>query len=1492
MIKFTPYLLLVAGLTAMGIVNYQAHQSAFVTQVTSNKTLKQLKKEAKQDGIDRAIAWDYDLTKEPGTGRVPVEKLMEARKVRDQIIAIKKINPLAPVSGITWEERGPNNVGGRSRVAWFDLGDAANGYKKVWAGSVGGGLWYTNDITASSPTWVKVNDFFDNIAVTAFAQNASNPSVMYFGTGEGWFNGDAIEGLGIWKSTNGGASWTRLTSTANFAYVQDLQLDDAGNLYASLRARLGTQALGIQKSVDGGNTWTQVLGSPVLGPSSRGADLEMAPNGDMYATIGFFATGRIYRSSRSVHGINTGNLGTWEDITPDPSTNAVPILSSTDAYDRIELAVSPSNSNVVYAIFEGNGTQNASQIKQYDASTNTWSSKSVPTIIDQGNNSNFTRGQAWYDLIAAVDPQNSNSLYIGGVDALRSDNNGSSWSQKTTWSLYAATGYTSAQNVHADHHAITYAPGSSSRMVLGTDGGIDYTADADNATPGVYPTFARKNSGYNVTQFYAVANHPTNPNFFLAGAQDNGSHRFTAAGMNSTTQVTGGDGAFCHIDQNEPNIMITSYVYNNYYVSTNGGTSFTSRSKNNSGGFINPSDYDDYANILYAGNSAGTYFRWLSPATDGASTSVSVTNFAGGSVTHVSVSPNISNRVYFGTNNGRVIAVDAANTGAAKTGTLVWNSGISGSISCIAIDPANEQHMLVTFSNYGVNSVWETNNGGASWTSVEGNLPDMPVRWAIFDPRNNDHALLATEMGVWSTNNLNGASTAWDPTNSGLANVRVDMLQYTPGTGVLSAATHGRGLFTAQVPARTTPDINFQFAKSVAAEATSGFADCRKYTDYLLYLTISKAPVGDANVTVQIGAGTTATLGQDFQISTNGNFASPSMTTTFASGSSTSKAITLRVYDDTQVEGEEVINLSYTLSGSTDAVTGAGAQTMSITLPDNDVVPSGGGIATATVGTYDVGYVMPFRSDYTDAKIQMLYTAAELTAAGLGAGTITQIGFEVVTKNSVGSYDNLTIKMKQTSTPNFNTSPALESGLTTVFTAASYYNQVGINDFLLQTPFVWDGTSNILVEMCFDNDITNPSAGGGADYVKTTITGTTDNSSSNRMAIWKRENDNSCDGLTTTGTLFTGGGNNYYRPVMRFRGNASGSVNIAAAVNTNNTYYFGPFADIYIYNPAGNEILARLRNLTAHDYGCTEVRIDRAGNSSKAFWNNTTANYIADKTFFIIPTNNTPSGSYEITLYYTDAEVQGWQTATGQNWSSSMMVKTAASISSYTPGSVPANQVEVNASPVRGTFGTGRSIMAQFNSSLSGFGVGVPDATLPVSWLDVTAKALADHNLISWTVGSEQNNNRFDVQLSRDGNSFTTLGSIRSRGNTNSSRVYNFKHLKPEAGINYYRILQVDADGKSSMSKVVSVRSSASANARPFVFPTLATSSITLNMGELVTAPVQWELFSSDMRLLKRSANLSNFVQTSIDISTLPAGTYFLRVSKNGTQQSLKFVKQ
>ena len=134
----------------------------------------------------------------------------------------------------------------------------------------------------------------------------------------------------------------------------------------------------------------------------------------------------------------------------------------------------------------------------------------------------------------------------------------------------------------------------------------------------------------------------------------------------------------------------------------------------------------------------------------------------------------------------------------------------------------------------------------------------MPVRWAMFDPRNGDWAIIATELGVWSTDNINGASTDWDPTNSGLANVRVDMLQYRSSDRTILAATHGRGMFTAVVPNVTTPDINFASATSNVTEQTTASSSCRNYRDYTVVMTIANPPTGDATVTVNIQGGNTA----------------------------------------------------------------------------------------------------------------------------------------------------------------------------------------------------------------------------------------------------------------------------------------------------------------------------------------------------------------------------------------------------------------------------------------------------------------------------------------------------------------------------------------------------------------------------------------------------------------------------------------------------------
>ncbi len=387
----------------------------------------------------------------------------------------------------------------------------------------------------------------------------------------------------------------------------------------------------------------------------------------------------------------------------------------------------------------------------------------------------------------SVDPKNAATLIVGGLDLYKSTTYGSGWTQLSHW-----YGGASLPNVHADQHVNIYRPNSSDTVLFGNDGGVYLATNMSSS-----PTFYEKESNYNTTQFFSCALHPSKGrSYALAGSQDNGSQKFTKGGINETTEVTGGDGAFVHIDQNDPKYQFTSYVFNQYRRSSDSGVTFTNfnfDATSANGKFINPTDYDNSTGNMYCTWSSGNYAIWLNAKTTASFTAVGA-GFSG-QVSTITVDENTANRVWFGTDNGKVYYVNNAATSPSVANVTGAGWPTSVTISSIAIEKGNASHILVTLSNYGITSVWESTNTGSTWTSVEGNLPDMPIRWGMFSPLGGDSALLATELGVWSTSNLNGGSTDWQPTNTGLANVRVDMLQYRSSDSMVIAATHGRGLY-------------------------------------------------------------------------------------------------------------------------------------------------------------------------------------------------------------------------------------------------------------------------------------------------------------------------------------------------------------------------------------------------------------------------------------------------------------------------------------------------------------------------------------------------------------------------------------------------------------------------------------------------------------------------------------------------------------------------
>ena len=404
---------------------------------TKSAQFEKREEENKTENVRERALQEFEKTKDPTTGTVPKERLLEAKKV------IKGLrNARSPIPNIAWTERGPNNVGGRTRAIFFDKRDATN--NTVFAAGITGGLWKTTNFKAATPTWTMVDDFFQNMAISAMVQNPTNPMIMYFGTGEG-YDGDN-RGLGIWNTTDGGTTWMQLPSTNNvqFHFVQDLLIDKNGHLYASTGGATTGGNGGIKKSVDGGNTWNNVLGT-------IGADLELAQDGSIYASIGFQNTGvegTVWKSNFNTHAGNTGNQSTWTNITP----------AGHGKFERIEIALAPSDANRIYLLCEGENSNDVTKMFRSEVGGSNWISLNVPTICDQGDNAPFTRVQAWYDLIAVVHPTIPDHLYIGGIDALRSFDKGATWTQITDWAnnVSACNLANQPQNVHADHHMYVF----------------------------------------------------------------------------------------------------------------------------------------------------------------------------------------------------------------------------------------------------------------------------------------------------------------------------------------------------------------------------------------------------------------------------------------------------------------------------------------------------------------------------------------------------------------------------------------------------------------------------------------------------------------------------------------------------------------------------------------------------------------------------------------------------------------------------------------------------------------------------------------------------------------------------------------------------------------------------------------------------------------------------------------------------------------------------
>lgn len=641
----------------------------------------------------------------------------------------------------------------------------------VYLGAAQGGAWKTTD---GGVNWTPLTDGQDSLAVGAIAIDPSNTNVVYVGTGEANQSCDSHYGVGVLKSLDGGSTWTTLgasvfqnTSIGKIVVhptdgMTVYAANGSGTAGFSCYGQLGT--FGVWKSVDGGASWIQVLGSAQIGSNKAVQDLVRSPSdpNTLYAAV-------------NGSGIwKTTNAGTtWTKLAGG--------LPTTDI-SRFDIGVDPGNASVLYALVARSSTgAERGTYKSINAGTtwialpnqsgscHYWNFQDICTY--SGNSS----GQCWYDL--AIEVQPGGAVWAGGTGIFRSTSAGSTWTDVCP------------QSVHVDQHAIAF--GSDGRIWIGNDGGV--WASSDNGA-----TWINKNGTLQITQFYpGAALDPTRYDGALAGAQDNGSPRFT--GGATWDLATFGDGAACVIYGNNPaTTWYTSSQYLSIYKTDNAGLSYFAATSGlldagtGAAPFIGQfaSCVGD-PNVLIAGSDnvwrtddgAGL---WQPNSPD------PIDPTAAPIVTVAMAASDRSCATYaVGTRSGRVyLTADAGADWANITGVLPARA-----LNDLAFDPSDPNVLYIAVSGFGVQHLYRTENAlspAPDWFAIDAGIPDAPINAVLVDPDAPRVLYAGSDLGLFKSADYGGS---WALQTNGIPKIAIYDLVADPSTRALVAFTHGRGAF-------------------------------------------------------------------------------------------------------------------------------------------------------------------------------------------------------------------------------------------------------------------------------------------------------------------------------------------------------------------------------------------------------------------------------------------------------------------------------------------------------------------------------------------------------------------------------------------------------------------------------------------------------------------------------------------------------------------------
>lgn len=633
-----------------------------------------------------------------------------------------------------WISVGPRNINGRIR----SLAIHPTQGNMIYAGAADGGVWKSTD---SGQSWYPLMQYENSLSIGALAIDPVNPNTLYAGTGEPtWWPG--YEGIGVLKSTDGGNTWA-LTGPIGNGHIARITVDPVNTHIVYCAGFPG----GLYRTDNGGTSWTQIRAGDVT-------DFALNPLSPNILYAGVRDDG-VYKS--------TNRGATWFKL-----AGGLP----TSVRFRVMLSLCAASPNTVYAKLDETvykSTDNGS----------TWTSL--------GNHGGETY-QYWCNYVA-VDPTDPNIVFAAGINLEKSTNGG------TTWTGRNGLGDIEKTALHADQHAMVFAPENHQKIYAANDGGVYLSTDGAN-------TWKKVSDGLIVSQFYGLGTSPATPSRLAGGMQDQGVS--ITGGSLTWHRIVPGDGGILTFDPINPYTVFTETQNNNLLKSTDGGFSWigATRGLTGIGPWIGAIALDSTSpNILFTGRQK--VFRTI----DGATTWSESSPLVGGNVSAIAIAPSNHQVVYVGTSTGKIWKSTDGGKTSANWSDVTKRLLPTRFVSDLLVDRRDPNIVVATFS--GFNSftpttpghVFRSSDGGGTWTNISGmnpnDLPDIPVNAIEIDKNDPNTLYLGTDAGAFRSTDL---GAGWEIFEPGLPNTSIITdLELDENQHILNAATHGRGIWQIKV---------------------------------------------------------------------------------------------------------------------------------------------------------------------------------------------------------------------------------------------------------------------------------------------------------------------------------------------------------------------------------------------------------------------------------------------------------------------------------------------------------------------------------------------------------------------------------------------------------------------------------------------------------------------------------------------------------------------